>query len=342
MRTPQRQPAAGMTGLIGALLAAPQRFDFFQAVRLLEQWLEGASQTAESQSGTPQLRYRNRLSLAFPPGEISRIEESGGHIDITPAFMGLLGSSGTLPHHYTERIAAHEQREDDDGPRAFLDMLSHRALAMFCAAWAMHRPECMQEEGGDEDGGDGFLAKLLLLSGAQPPPGGVIDRASFARYAMQIRSRTVSHDVMTGMLTEYFGVPARVEPLVGVWEALPAPQQAQLGRSHCCLRAGVLLGERIHRCDTRARIRIGPLAKADFERFLPHGSGAAALKAMLAMFCTVGVAFEIRLRLHAADARGFSLHRSEREGGARLGVNAFLLEAPPAQDREDASYLLAP
>lgn len=212
MRTPQRQPAAGLTGLIGALLAAPQRFGFFQAVRLLEQWLAGASQSGEPQPGTPQLRYRNRLSLAFPPGEISRIDESGGHLDITPAFMGLLGSSGTLPHHYTERIAAHEQREDDDGPRAFLDMLSHRALAMFCAAWAMHRPECMR----DADGGDGYLAKLLLLSGAQPLPGGVIDRASFARYAMQIRSRTISHDVMTGMLTEYFGVAARVEPLVGV------------------------------------------------------------------------------------------------------------------------------
>lgn len=337
MRTPQRQPAAGLTGLIGALLAAPQRFDFFQAVRLLEQWLDPASQPAEPQPATP-LRYRNRLSLAFPPGEISSMDEAGGGFDITPAFMGLLGSSGTLPHHYTERIAAHEQREDDGGPRAFLDMLSNRSVAMFCMAWGLHRPECMR----DADGGDGYLAKLLLLSGAQPPPGGVIDRASFARYAMQIRSRTVSHDVMTGMLTEYFGVPAIVEPLVGVWEALPMPQQAQLGRSHCCLRAGVLLGERMHRCDTRARIRIGPLAKADFECFLPHGSGAAALKAMLAMFCTVGIAFEIRLRLRAADARGFSLHRSEQEGGARLGVNAFLLEAPPAHDREEASYLLAP
>ncbi|WP_228894076.1 type VI secretion system baseplate subunit TssG [Pseudoduganella aquatica] len=338
MRTPQRQPAAGLTGLIGALLAAPQRFDFFQAVRLLEQWLDAASPSSESQPGMPSLRYRNRLSLAFPPCEITRIDEADGHLDVTPAFMGLLGSSGTLPHHYTERIAAHEQREDDDGPRAFLDMLSHRALAMFCTAWAMHRPECMQDAGG----GDGYLAKLLQLSGAQPPPDCVIGRESFARYAMQIRSRTVSHDVMTGMLTEYFGVPAKVEPLVGVWEALPAPQQAQLGRSHCCLRKGVLLGERIHRCDTRARIRIGPLSKADFERFLLHGSGAAALQGMLAMFCTVGIAFEIRLLLRAADARGFSLHPSEQEGGARLGVNAFLLGAPSAHDREDASYLLTP
>jgi type VI secretion system protein ImpH len=328
----------GLTGLIQALLSEPQRFDFFQAVRLLEQWLR-----SDVQASPPRLRYRNRLSLAFPPGEIGSIARAAGMLDITPAFMGLLGSSGALPHHYTERIAAHEQREGDDGPRAFLDLLSDRALAMFCQAWATHRPECMQ----DLDGGDAYLAKLLHLAGAQPPqPGPMqhnpIDRETFARYAIQIRSRTVSHDVITGMLTEYFGVPAKVEPLIGVWETLPAPQQAQLGRNHCALRQGVLLGARINRCDTLARIRIGPLTKTGFERFLPHAPGAAALRSMLATFCTVGIAFEVQLVLRAADAQGFSLSPSEPQGGARLGVNAFLLAAPSARDREDASYVLRP
>lgn len=338
MRTPQRQPdaglmeLAGLTGLIQALLSEPQRFDFFQAVRLLEQWLR-----SDAQAPAPRLRYRNRLSLAFPPGEIGSIARADGMLDITPAFMGLLGSSGALPHHYTERIAAHEQREGDDGPRAFLDLLSDRALAMFCQAWATHRPECMQAA----DGVDAYLVKLLHLAGAKPQHS-PIDRETIARYATQIRSRTVSHDVMTGMLTEYFGVPAKVEPLIGVWETLPAPQQAQLGRSHCALRQGVLLGARINRCDTLARIRIGPLTKTGFERFLPHAPGAEALQAMLATFCTTGIAFEVQLVLRAADAQGFSLSRTEPQGGARLGVNAFLLAAPSACDREDASYVLRP
>jgi type VI secretion system protein ImpH len=347
MRTPQRQSRAGLTGLIGSLLAEPQRFDFFQVVRLLEQWLRsgaGATPPPEpppepsSDAGhAPRLRYRNRLSLAFPPGEIGSIAQAGDHLDVTPAFIGLLGSTGALPHHYTERIAAHEQCEGDDSPRAFLDMLSHRAVAMFCQAWATHRPECMEDADGD-----GYLAKLLLLAGTQPPPEGILDRETIARYATQIRTRTVSHDVMTGMLTEYFGVPVKVEPLIGVWETLPARQQAQLGRSHCSLQQGVLLGARINRCDTLARIRIGPLDRAGFERFLPHGPGAAALRAMLATFCTVGIAFETRLIQRAADAHGFTLHPTEPEGGARLGVNAFLLAGRSARDREDASYLLKP
>jgi type VI secretion system protein ImpH len=323
MRDTQRRPGAG---LIAQLLADPQRFEFFQAVRLLEMGC------------ADQLRFHNRLSLSFPASQVDAIVRTEGQVAVTPAFMGLLGVSGALPHHYTERIAAHEQRTGDDGPRAFLDMLSTRSLAMFHEAWAMHRTECML----DRDGGDGFLAMLLALAGAQPDGRHMVDSATVARYAAPVRSRSVSAAVLGGVLSDYFGIPMRVEQLVGIWEGLPPQHQAQLGRGNCSLADGVLLGERQYRCDTRARIRIGPLDNAGFERFLPHRDGAAALQAMLAMHCTVGIAFEVRLLLRAEDAHGFSLHASEDEGGARLGVNAFLLAAPSQQDRDDASYLLQP
>jgi type VI secretion system protein ImpH len=324
MRDAQWRPGAG---LIAQLLAEPQRFEFFQAVRLLEMTLPG---------GADWLRYRNRLSLAFPISQVDAIARTEGQAAVTPAFMGLLGVSGALPHHYTERIAAHEQRTGDDGPRAFLDMLSTRSLAMFYEAWAMHRTECML----DRDGGDGFLAMLLALAGARPDGRHLVDSATVARYAASVRSRSVSAAVLGGVLSEYFGIPMQVEQLVGIWEELPSQHQAQLGCGNCSLADGVLLGERQYRCDTRARIRIGPLDKAGFERFLPHRAGAAALQAMLAMHCTVGIAFEVRLLLRAEDAHGFSLRRSEADGGARLGVNAFLLAAPSPRDRDDASYLL--
>jgi type VI secretion system protein ImpH len=326
MRDTQRRLGAG---LIAQLLADPQRFEFFQAVRLLEMTLPG---------GADRLRYRNRLSLAFPASEVDGIVRTEGQAAVTPAFMGLLGISGALPHHYTERIAAYEQRSGDDGPRAFLDMLSTRSLAMFHEAWAMHRPECML----DRDGDDGFLAMLLALAGAQRGGCHMVDIATVARYAAPVRSRSVSAAVLGGVLSDYFGIPMQVEQLVGIWEGLPPQHQAQLGRGNCSLADGVLLGERQYRCDTRARIRIGPLDKAGFERFLPHRDGAAALQAMLAMHCTVGIAFEVRLLLRAEDVHGFSLHPSEDDGGARLGVNAFLLAAPSRQDRDDASYLLQP
>lgn len=77
--------------------------------------------------------------------------------------LGFLGVHGSLPLHYTETLARHERQTGDGGPRAWLDTLSQRALALFYQAWARYRIECQQ----DADGGD-FLPLQLALAGAWP------------------------------------------------------------------------------------------------------------------------------------------------------------------------------
>jgi type VI secretion system protein ImpH len=310
------------TGLIGQLLDNPQRFEFFQAVRLIE-------------LATPprRLRYRNRLSLAFPPNQIENISDDGEDIiRITPAFMGMLGSHGVLPLHYSDRINRHEKTSSDGGPRAFLDMLSHRALGMFYKAWAKHRPECMvSPEGHDE-----YLALLTALSGTRRTSE-VVDHETLAFYAMQIRCRTVSAPLMAGMYAEYFDVPFAVDQLIGVWQELPVLDQAALGIANVHLAAGVMLGARVYGCDSRVRLRIGPLDRNRYESFLPGRAAATRLAALLALHCGVGMTYEVRLIQHAADLRGVSL---DAGGDVRLGVNARMLSMPSNQNREELMYLL--
>lgn len=324
MSAPQRRVAPG---LIGELLAEPHRFEFFQAVRLI-----GLAQR-EGGAGPRGVRFRNRLSLGFPPSQIDNVSGDDKGIRITPAFMGLLGSQGSLPLHYSERINRHEKGNSDGGPRAFVDIFSHRALGMFYEAWARHRPECMD---GPEHG-DAFMRMLAALSGAQSTADDVIDGETLAFYAMQIRSRAVSAPLMAGMYAEYFDVPFAVEPLVGEWQDLPAGDQAQLGGANVDLGCGVLLGQRVYRCDGRARLRIGPLDRDGYDRFLPGHSGALRLAAMLALQCGVDMCYEVHLIQRAQDVRGFSL---DEANGARLGVDACLYSQPPGRDREDLMYLL--
>lgn len=308
-------------GLIEQLLAEPHRFEFFQAVRLIELAQEGE-----------RLRFRNRLSLAFPPNQIENVSGDAAGIRITPAFMGLLGSHGALPLHYSERIHRHEKDSSDGGPRAFLDMLSHRALMMFYLAWVKYRPECLVKADGDQ-----FLAMLVALSGAQPGADNPIDRETLGFYAMQIRSRSVSAPLMAGVYSEYFNVPMAVEQLIGEWQPLSSKDQAQLGKANVDLDGGVLLGTRIYGCDGRVRVRIGPLDRDSYECFLPAGSGARKLAAMLRLHCGVGMTYEVHLIQRAADVRGFSLNGM---GEARLGVDARLLSASSEQDRGELMYLL--
>jgi type VI secretion system protein ImpH len=165
--------------VIERLFAEPQRFEYFQAVRMLELWLKRHGVPHEGAVANF-LRFQNSTSLSFPASQVESLQpEPRGlardanslgealrraelkYIRITPAFMGMLGMTGSLPAHYTERIAAHVLFEKDEGPRAFLDTFSSRALALFYEAWRKYRLELKYQIGGK----DLFLPLLLALAG---------------------------------------------------------------------------------------------------------------------------------------------------------------------------------
>jgi type VI secretion system protein ImpH len=343
--------------VIDQLLAEPHRFEFFQALRLIDICLTQVD-AEQGPSLSELVRVRNRLSLAFPASEIEALsaevedggvdaaallralqEGRGAQIDITPAFMGLLGGNGALPLHYSERIAAQEQKHGDEGPRSFLDMFTQPILLMFYQAWTKHRPECLAERCG----ADAFLPMLLALAGARASADNdLIDEETFGCYAAQARSRNVSPAVIAGVLAEYFCVPFEVEQLLDDWDCLPPEHQARLGVGNVSLGDGFLLGERIYRCDTRVGLRIGPLDRDELELFLPGRSSAQCLERMLGMYCGVGLVFEVHLILRREDVTGFVLAGSDAPGGARLGVDVFLLDGTSPDDRDDLSYLLYP
>jgi type VI secretion system protein ImpH len=331
MPTPQRQPGLG---LIGQLLAEPHRFEFFQAARLVSLAMR---QDSDAERAPIRLRFNNRLSLAFAPSDIGGAGQEhpsyGGPeygMRITPAFLGMLGSSGALPLHYSQRIASHERQTGDGAARAFLDLLTHRTQGMFYQAWAKHRPECMAAGGSD-----GFLSMLTALSGACPGNSSrharAIARETLAFYAVQVRSRTASAATMSGIYSEYFGMPVQVQQLIGEWQPLPAQHQAQLGVANVSLDGGVLLGARLYGCDTRVRVRIATPDRNAFERFLPGGEGAASLHSLLQLHVGAGMRYEIRPVLPGTEVRGFSLAATEQAGGARLGVNTYLQDGPTSQ-----------
>lgn len=360
MPTPQWKSAPAV---IEQLLSEPYRAEFFQAVSLIELWLEQHG-VGHGTALLEYLRFPNRLSLSFPPSQIAALTVRADapvdsaaallaalrarqldHICITPAFMGLLGGNGTLPLHHTQRIAAYERDTGDSGPRAFLDLFSNRSVTLAYQAWTMHRPGRMR----DAEGRDCLLPMLLAFAGVRPhtphkprevdeaDEDDLIAEETAAFYAAQFGGRRVSASVVAGLLSEYFGVPFALEQLVGAWIPLAPEHQSRLGVANVTLGAGMVLGKRVYSRDKRARLRIGPLDKASFERFIPRSSASRALERLLGMFCGVGMTFEVRVVLRRQDVRGVRLG-----AGARLGIDAFLLSRPAGGDRDDLAYLLHP
>lgn len=347
--------------VIERLFKEPYRFDFFQAVRVLELW--------HRRRGMPEhglvpnyLRFQNSISLAFPPSQLEAIHtETAGHADdtvaldaalqsaslrytrIIPAFMGLLGGRGVLPAHYTERIAEHQAYQRDEGPRAFLDTFSNRSLALFYEAWRKYRLGFKYQVSGH----DAFLPLLLELAGlghaslrrrlAGEKGGAVLDE-SLGYFAASIRQRPASAVQLARVLSEYFGQPIRAEQFVGCWYEVPAAQQSTLGQPGAVLGAGAMAGARVWQRDLRLRLVIGPLDHASFNAFLPGGLAARALKSMLAMFTGVSLEYEVELVLRAADVHGAAL--ADGQYASRLGWDAYVVSGPQSQDRRDVRYLV--
>ena len=367
MRAPKRRPESAV---IERLLREPWRFEFFQAVRVLELWLKRRGRAPHGLV-TDMLRFQNSISLGFPASQLEAIEpelrdleiglpfalpidaaalgdalEQGSlrRLHLTPAFMGLLGGHGVLPAHYTERIAEHQARhkneDEDQGPRAFLDAFSNRSLALFYEAWRKYRLPLKYQL----DGQDAFLPLLLSLAGLgdaalrqrlDSQADGAVRDESIGYFAAAVRQRPVSSVQLARVLSEYFGEQVQAEQFVGAWYEVPLAQQTVLGQDSAVLGARAIAGARVWQRNLRLRLVVGPLAHAGFQGFLPGGLAARALNSVLALFTGVALEYEIELVLRAADVHNTTL--DEHHPG-RLGWDAFLvLDAAPG-DRHDVRY----
>lgn len=343
MQTEKRQHAAV---LIAHLRAAPYRYRFAQLLNILVRMLrqQGIPYT---QAFGQVLRFRNSLSLAFPASEIEglQVEVQDGartpRIHITPAFIGLLGASGTLPLHDTERAAAKTGMGADESWTPFIDLFSNRAVGLFYEAWGKYRVE----HGLDTRAQDDLLPLLSALGGLRlssfgpARPYGSIPAEVAGFYAGLLRTRPIAASTVERVLGEYFGVPVRVEEFVGAWDPIPQKFRSTLGLTDPTLGFGAALGARAWRQDLRVRLHIGPLDEKAAKAFLPNGRSHAGLKEMVSLFAVPSVQYEVRLLLDQPCLKPLTLattgpHRK------RLGLNSFLTVSAGKASRADIRSVL--
>lgn len=344
--------------VIERLLDQPYRFDLIQAMRMIELWLR-RNGVAPDQALARHLRFQNSVSMRFPASQIEALFAQGEHsidsgealqdafmnaqfqrIHITPAYMGFLGASGVMPSRYTEDVAAQIHLKKQEGTRAFFDIFSNRIMLLHYQAWAKYRVRHRVDARGD----DVLLPIQLALAGrraAPRPPVGADSTAADicdevpAYYAAMLRQRPVSARVIAGVLTEYFSVPIKLIEFIGRWDTLAEAEQCQPGRQNATLGQGAMLGVRCWERHSRVELRIGPLSMAQYEQFLPGASCFRALKAMLALFATPALEFQVRLVLRADDVKPLGLGVPN---SARLGAGAFLVTTPATVDCDDLVY----
>jgi type VI secretion system protein ImpH len=299
------------------------RFDFFQAVRLLE--LLHPERLPIGRRASPRnevVRFRSHLTLAFPASAIQVIEppDEGSPARLTAAFLGLTGPSGVLPRHYTE-LLLERSRHKDFAFRDFLDIFNHRLLSLFHRAWEKYRFHVEYERSiGRDDERDGFSDHLFDLVGMGTK--GLRGRVRFGDEALLLYSGLLgqhprSADALQQILSDYFQKPIAVIQFVGQWLEITEENRTRLGANNE-LGVSAVAGTRVWDQQAKFALRVGPLSYAEFERFLPQGDAFQPLVEFTRYCSGQEFDFDVQLVLKAPEVPWCRL------GSAELGFNSWL------------------
>ena len=320
----------------------PFRFEFFQAVRLLEQLRPGRTPVGKFEQPAEEVaHFCAHPSLAFPASQIQALDwPENRPARMTVNFMGLTGAEGTLPNPYTSLIIE-RLRSSDTSLRDFLDIFNHRMISLFYRAWRKYRFDVAYERGKRTR----FSLHLLGLVGLGTD--GLQDRQAIPDdaliyYSGLLAQRPRSAQALRQILADYFDVPVEIEQFSGAWYHLEPDTQ-------CCLSEGTndseelgfgaVVGDAVWNQQSRVRIVLGPLSLARYSDFLPDGSCWDSLRAWVRFFSNDEWDFEVKLVLEREQVPVCELG-AEEASMPQLGWVSWLKSAPLGRDPDDTVLAL--
>jgi type VI secretion system protein ImpH len=333
----------------GALVAHPQRFEFFQAVRLL-QWL--AAEEAGLRPGGARreaVSFRAAQSRSFAASDVRTIRTEGEgpatRYEMDVSFLGLTGTSGVLPQHYTQfvvdQVRAHRPEFRD-----FLDLFNHRLVALFYRAWEKNHFPIAYERARRDGTRDDFTEALFGLVGLGDPS--LRDRfdvpdEAFLYHATTFAGTRGSAVALQLVLEDYFGTRVEILQFRGQWLRLsprdrtrmrtrrePAGRNARLGST-------AMIGSRTWSVETRFRVRVGPLDYATFRRFAPGGDLMRQLAQIVRLHVGPEFDFDVQPILRRDEVPTLRLGGAPGEA-TRIGWNSWAACRERSRDADDAVF----
>lgn len=356
MAGPDRRPPAAV---IDRLFAQPWRFEFCQAVRLLEALVRAPKPVGES--GNPKLepiRFRAAPTLGFEGAPVRQVtpplislttsametylRQDGSSVaqaDMAVSFFGLAGTVGALPLADTERLLRAVQKRDP-AMADFLSLFENRLIAVYYRARKAQRPAF--DPVPPEDSAlalylQAAMGFALPAVAASLPPDLRRRLLPFAGLLAGVRRPL---EGLRKLLTGALSLPVAIEATVPRMATVAVDQRSALGLRlgrFQALGKNAVLGGRLSDGGRTIRLWIGPLDRATYDGLLPGGQSYETLRRLAGLYLGDGYAVEVRLVLHAEGVSGASLSASE---GARLGLTSWLLGRAADSDACEARFAL--
>lgn len=295
MARPHRQSTPTVKDI---LLSEPYRFEFHQAIKLLEYLNPKAAPFGETVNLQDEVvTVTSRVYLESLSSDIYSLENISSGPYAPPIlninFMGIAGIQGPLPFPYTEMIIQ-RVRQEDSSLKDFLDIFNHRLISIlhrirkqYLISLNTHSPE-------KTDIARGLKAFLGIDQESLQHRLHVPDR-SLLDYAGVYWSHPHSAKGLESILKSYFHIPVHLEKCVGRWRSIEKNQQTRIGAKGQWqkLGSGAALGTRAWDQQNHFRLHLGPLTQDQLDTLLPMGHGYKRLIDLTRLYVGALIDFSI-------------------------------------------------
>ncbi len=338
MASPARQapdPVIERTALENALRDHPERYEFFDAARRLECAHPDRPRLGRSTRAVEDfVRLCQTPSLVFAPRAIDRYQPGGPGrpAKMQGFFMGLFGPQGPLPLHLTEYAMERTRNERDTTFTAFADVFHHRMMSLFYRAWADSQPT-VQFDRPDDDRFGHYIGALVGLSSGGLEQRGALPDQHLRHFSGRMLSASRNSEGLMALLGQFFHVPVAIVDFVTEWMRLPSQSHMALGGSAELSSLGrtTVIGEYVWGGQQRFRIRVGPLTRREFNKFLPGGEALKQLVSAVRSYVGDEKAWDLQLVLKKEYVPAVKLGKS-----GQLGLTSWMAPMQPAiDDQED-------
>ncbi len=317
------------TSVTRKLAEAPYEYDFRQAVRLLERSSVFEKENTQSKVSvnpvarfTPpsseSVRFKTNQSLAFPSSEVhqlKRVDQSNGSAQwqMVVNLMGLTGSMGILPYHYTELILK-RQKQKDETLQHFFDLFNHRTLSLFFQASVKYHLPIQYERNRlhenlktQQEPQTRALLSLIGM-GTQGLNGRMYTRdESLIYYSGLFTQKVRTTTGLKQILRSHFKIPVEIDQFVGQWQDLIDDVRSRLpdfnhpqGRN-VCLGRSAMLGKKGWFAQGKIHISLGPLNKQQLAQFAPGTQALKALNELVRLYLGMENDYEFIIRIRKSD-----------------------------------------
>ncbi|MBB4070224.1 type VI secretion system baseplate subunit TssG [Salinibacter ruber] len=309
-------------GVYRRLLDEGHRFQFSQAVRLLELLFPDAPAPGDATSVTASpIHVRPSVDLSFPPTDVKRVEWADGDprgVHVVATFLGLYGIDAPLPYHFHNHLA--KDPEETAPHRDFLDIFNHRLYAFFYRAWKKYRPHLHYRPGER----DRHSSRFISLAGVGTPNALSEVSLSPMRLAAQagvLAPQTRNAAGLEALVAAFFdGIEVQVCENVPRWVSIPS--RSRLGNGSLRLGESATIGEKVYDRSGKFRLQLGPMSVEQYLALLPRGEDVPKLRDLVRLYAPDHLAYDVELRIRSEDLPTSRLGESGNQLGFTTSVGA--------------------